>query len=168
MFLGLWITSIFFVSQSRAKALSVHLHPHAFNCQDDDVWHKLGQALGNLQAPETLYFSTSYRSYDDHGNDLVLPTPDWEERELACILSHVRQKVRVEFGVSDLRAAGEVQAIARGIRGQPTITNSNSGYKLPFEYMDSLYSALALESIRLSDRTRPKDETTLARLIPRS
>jgi hypothetical protein len=63
----------------------------------------------------------------------------------------------------------EVQAVARAIHGHPTITSFDSGYNLPYEWMGSLYSALAtlpaLESISLSisgQQARPQDESTLA------
>jgi hypothetical protein len=94
-----------------------------------------------------------------------LPNSDWGERKLARILSHMRQKVKVGLlHNSNLWTLGEVQALAQAIRGHPTITSFDSGYNLPYESMDSLYSALAtlpaLESVKLS--TPPEEETTLA------
>jgi hypothetical protein len=54
-----------FVCQSRGNVsvAAVFLQPHAvsFDGYDDDVWQKLGQAIGNLQALERLlFYSTLY------------------------------------------------------------------------------------------------------------
>jgi hypothetical protein len=63
----------------------------------------------------------------------------------------------------------EVQAVARAIPGHPAITSFDSGYNLPYESLDSLYSALAtlpaLESISFSNgrqQARQQNESTLA------
>jgi hypothetical protein len=75
----------------------VYWWPHAsFNSQDDDVWDKVGQAIGKLHALERLCITTHYyRDEDDYSNededDEVVPLgpiPDWEI--LACILRHVQ------------------------------------------------------------------------------
>jgi hypothetical protein len=163
-----------FVSQSRGNESieEVYLYPNAFYGQDDDLWDKVGIAIGNLQALERLRISTRDRTYADHHDDQVqvqvLTKPDWGE--LALILSRVRRKVRVDLDDSDLWAVGELQALARVIRGHPTITSFDSCYNFPYESMDSLYSALAtlpaLESTSLSNNSgrqaRPEDESTLA------
>jgi hypothetical protein len=150
--------SDWFVSQSQGNESIevVYLYPHAFNGFADEDWDKLGQAIGNLHALKRLSISTLA--------DKVVPNPDWER--LARILSHVRQEVSVVLNDdSDLWTVRELQALARAIRGHPTITAFNTRHNVPYGSMDSLYSALAtlpaLESVRLSDRglhTRPEAE----------
>jgi hypothetical protein len=161
-----WILNhvVIFVSQSKGNesVKQVYLRPYACNGQNDDVWDKVGQAIGNLQALELIVISP----YNDH-EDEVVPIPDWEI--LARILSHVPQKVGVRIDdFYDVWAVGEVQALARAIRGHPTITSFDCCYTLPYESMNSLYSALvtlpALESVNLSNRRlhTPEDESALA------
>lgn len=43
-----------FVSQSRGneRVNHVYLYPYSFNDHDDEVWDKVGQAIGSLQALE--------------------------------------------------------------------------------------------------------------------
>jgi hypothetical protein len=150
-----------FVSQSRGNesVKVVYLWPHAFHGHDEDGWHKVGQAVGNLQSLETLYISPLDRTNG----------PDWGERELACILSRVRPQVKVELNGLYQWPVGEVQTLARAIRGHPTIASFYSCNNLPYESTDVLYSALAtlpaLETIRLSIRgleTQSEAESTLA------
>jgi hypothetical protein len=155
-----------FVTQSRGNKSveNVHLCLHAsIDGQNDEVWYKLGQAIGNLRSLKMLGFNT--RHYDD---DQVLPNPDWGE--VACILSRVRQKVEIELYCFDRWDVGEAQALARVIRGHPTITSFKGGNSLSYESLDSFYSALAtlpaLESIVLSSgepQTRVEDESALAK-----
>jgi hypothetical protein len=155
-----------FVSQSRGNenVEEVCLCLHAlFDGRDDDVWEIVGQAISNLQALEMLHIDTrADRADDDHDGRRVVPTTSWEI--LARILSHVRQKVRVQLDDSNTWAVEEVQALARAIRGHPTIIDFDSGRNLPYESMDSLYSALAtlpaLEAVELS--VAREDEITLA------
>jgi hypothetical protein len=166
-----------FVSQSRGNKniIGLNLFPYSLDGHDDDGgWDKFGQAIGNLQSLERLRNFTRDRTYgnyddgDDEDDYEVLPNPDWGERELACILSRVRQKVRVEIGAeSDLWAVGEVQALARAIHGHPMITSFDSGgCNFLYENLDSLYSALAtlpaLESMRLSSSGLLVTESTMA------
>jgi hypothetical protein len=151
-----------FVSQSRGNDFveNVVLHPHACNGHDDEVWDKVGQAVGNLQAVDMLQISNNKNRVDDQ----IVPIPDWER--LARILSHMRQKIRLEMvNDSDVWSVGEVQALARAIsHGHPTITRFDSSNSLPHEATDTLYSALAtlpaLESVKLS--SSPEEEITLA------
>jgi hypothetical protein len=58
-----------FVRQSRGNknVLKLIFYPYSFDAfdgQDDEVWHKLGQAFGNLQALETLRIGNSHYRYD--------------------------------------------------------------------------------------------------------
>jgi hypothetical protein len=163
-----------FVSRSRGNESikEVNLCPHMFNGHDDEVWDKFGHAIGNLQALERLSIS-SYNYNDDDNNYVdeveVMPIPDWER--LARILSHVRQEVSVvlDDGDDSRWAVEEVQALARAIRGHPTITSFDSCSAFPREASDALYSALAtlpaLESVKLCTSTRQArhgDEIALA------
>jgi hypothetical protein len=80
----------------------------------------------------------------------------------------VRQSVAVTSDSdSALWTVGEVQALARAIRGHPTITSFYDSGRFPYESFDTLYSALAtlpvLESITLrASEVRQADESTLA------
>jgi hypothetical protein len=68
--------------------------------------------------------------------------PDWER--LALILTYVRRKVSVDlYDDYDVWTVGDVRALARAIRGHPTITRFESGKTFPYESVDLLYSALA-------------------------
>jgi hypothetical protein len=145
----------FFVSESRGnrRVENLYLNPYVLCGQDDEVWDKVGQTVGNLQALETLHISNR-RVHDDDDDDQEVPTPDW--RELALILSRMRQIFTVDIDDIDNSgywAIGEVQALARAIRGHPTIRRFD-GNCLPYEASDTLYSALAtlpaLEAVRLS------------------
>jgi hypothetical protein len=184
-----------FVSQSRGNKRIKYLllNPHAYIGYDDEVWDKVGQAVGNLQGLEKLHISNCTH-FDDDGDDddadsydsseseltpsispfaasmnPVASIPDWERipewERLARILSHMRQKVRVEISDHSVWSVGEVQALARAIsHGHVTIAQFVSGDRLPHKATDSLYSALAtlpaLEYVRLS--SPPEDKITLA------
>jgi hypothetical protein len=160
-----------FVSLSRGNKVVkfVYFQLHSLKSLDDEVWDKVGQAIGNLQALESLQIS----NHKFHDDDEVVPIPDWDR--LACILSHIRQKVELNLcndeddddeddDDDELWAVGEVHGLARAIRGHPTITSFDCHETFPYESMDSLYLALAtlpaLGSIRL---TAPlEDEIPLA------
>jgi hypothetical protein len=159
------------------------LVPYAFNgCEDYDVWDKVGQAVGNLQALDSLNIYTPNYHYPYlNGHDGGLSQEweilahdhaiDWEI--LARILSHVRQKINVT--ITDFLAwdPEEARLFARAIRGHPTMRRfedgRNEGDNFPYESLDALYSALAtlpaLESLVLSNggrRAQPENESTLA------
>jgi hypothetical protein len=157
-----------FVSQSRGnkEIEDVYLHPYSIHGHPNEVWDKVGLAIGNLQALETLYFSNlgaldidTLGDDDDDDDDDNL---DWGE--LACVLSHMRQNLNIGVVNSDGWAVGEVQALARAIRGHPTIRRFDCGNNLPYEASDTMYSALAtlpaLKEVRLC--SRPEDEMDLA------
>jgi hypothetical protein len=97
-----------FVSQSRGNAVVV-FYPFAVDGQDDEVWDKVGEAIGNLQVLKSLGIST-YDSDDydyDEYEQLVLNSK-WEI--LARILSHVRQNVGINLDEHDL-AVEELQML---------------------------------------------------------
>jgi hypothetical protein len=153
-----------FVSQSRGNedVEVLVLYPYEYAGQDDIFWDKVGQAVGNLKALNCLRLS----SFPNHHGD-GLPIPDGEI--LARILSHMRQKVRVDHDDSDTWGVEAVQALARGICGHPTITSFDSCFNFPFESMGSLYGALAtlpaLESVTISSSgrtSRLEDECNMA------
>jgi hypothetical protein len=152
-----------FVSQSRGNKSveDVYFCPYEFHGQDDDVWDKVGQAIGNLKALKRIHIFTHNTCHDNDNEDE--DSPNWGE--LARILSHIRQKVEVNFDDSDLWAVGELQALARAIRGHPTITGFGSCYHFPYDYMDAALATLpALESILLSTdgrHARAEDESTV-------
>jgi hypothetical protein len=116
-----------FVSQSRGNngVETVTFDVYALYGQDDEVWDKVGQAIGNLQKLKRLGISNNRDHYDD---DDEVAFFGWER--LARILSHVRQKVAVKlFNHNDndyyieMWSVEEVQGLARAIRGHPTITS---------------------------------------------
>jgi hypothetical protein len=154
-------------SQGNERVKAVAIYPYLFHGQDDEVWDKVGQAVGNMQALKVLRITTrSYRDDGDDGEDSH--NPDWEM--LARILRHIRQKVRVTLDGNGQWDAEESRSFAAAIHGHPTITcfEDSSGV-FPCEASDALYSALAtlpaLESITLSNYgpdTQPEDESALA------
>jgi hypothetical protein len=108
----------------------VRLYPYDFDGRDDDVWEKIGQVIGNLHALEKLYISnTTDRTFEEHDEETVAATSNWDR--LACILGHVRQKVRVELDGRIQWSAGDAKAVIRVIRGHPTITSFDSCDDLP-------------------------------------
>jgi hypothetical protein len=169
-----------FVSQSRGNksVAAVHLCPdESFNGHDDDVCEKVGQAIGNLQALETLRISTHTLDdshdeiyYDSDGDYVPVvprgPIPDWEI--LARILKHVRQNVTIVIDEGRLRTMEEVQPFVRAISGHPTITSFDDCGSFPYEYLDTLFSTLttlpALKSVSFgAPGASQADESNLAR-----
>jgi hypothetical protein len=165
-----------FVSQSRvnARVEEVRFWPISVDVQDDDVWDKVGQAIGNLQALKSLSVSAYSHDSDDDSDyeqarSAEMLNPDW--KILTRILSHVRQNVGIkleDYIIGEIEEV-QMQALARAIRGHPTITSFDSSFAFSYETTNSLYSALAtlpaLESIVLSSdglHTRPEDESALA------
>jgi hypothetical protein len=185
-----------FVSQSRGNEIvrEVSLYPFSIVGQvpyfvghhDDDVWDKLGKAIGNLQALDTISISIPYdtsiyeyddddeeeedfvREEDDDDEEENLAVPDW--KIVAHILSHVRQRIALVVNPHESAwCAEDARSLARVIHGHPTIRSFDGGGRFPYEAAGALYSALttlpALESIRLGNRTpraRTEDESTLA------
>jgi hypothetical protein len=166
-----------FVSQSRGNRFVevVFLTPYpSFYGQDDGVWDKVGQAIGNLQALNTLRIVTLDRLDDDFYSDEdddddnegpPGPIPDWEI--VAQILRHVRQKVQVVINDERLRTMEELQPFARAISGHPTITSFEDYGMYPYESLDFLFSTLTtlpvLESVSFrAPIVRRADESALA------
>jgi hypothetical protein len=151
-----------FVSQSRGNESieEVIFYPRTFNGHDDDLWNKLGQAVGNLQSLKRLRIQAP--DYDDE----VVQIPDWEI--LASILKYVRRRITVDFDDVVSWSAEKFKMFARVIHGHPSIYSFEGGRMIPFESMDTFYSALAtlpaLESVKLSNRglQRSRDRSTLA------
>jgi hypothetical protein len=130
---------------------------------DDEVWYKVGQAIGNLQALKRIIIHNNLFLLDQYYNDVL----DWEI--LARILSQVRQKIEID--ASKIRAwdAEESRSFARAIHGHPTITSFDNSGNFPHESLGALYSALAtlpaLGSLKLCDRrrqARPEEESATA------
>jgi hypothetical protein len=164
----IWTHIDCFVSQSRdnTRVKQVFLYPHWNYGQSNEIWDKIGQAIGNFQALETLYISNlganDINEIRDDDDDQEVSNPDWGET--ACILRHIRQAFGVYLDNSELWSVGEVQALARVIRGHPTMKKFDSGNNLLYEASDTMYSSLAtlpgLERVRLS--SLPEVEMNLA------
>jgi hypothetical protein len=165
-----WISdhSDCFVSQSQCNESieEVVLYSCLFADEDNEIWDKIGQAIGNLQALKVIHsFPTEAFSHGVEGDPEILP--DWER--LARILRHVRQKIGIHIVDQHLRTTEETSLFARAIHGHPMITSFKDSGMFPFQSLDTLYSTLAtlpaLESITLSNRglhLRAEDESTLA------
>jgi hypothetical protein len=118
-----WITSHIdcFVSQSRGnrRVECLNVYPFPVEGEDDAVWEKVGQAVGNLQSLERIEFSSRGSpdrddyDYDDY-HDEELNTLDWEI--LARILSQVRQNIVVDIEKIRGWNAEESRLFARAIR----------------------------------------------------
>jgi hypothetical protein len=153
---------------------AVHFRWCVGDDRDGEIWDKVGKAIGNLQALESLSFQCSGQGNDD------LSTITWEiwfsrlnvsyiPTILPRILRHVRQKITLSIlGVRRWNVE-ESRLLAQAIYGHPTITRFEHNQDFPYKSLDSLYSALAtlpaLESIRLhgcNQVTTPEDEYALA------
>jgi hypothetical protein len=163
----------YFVSQCRSNEridrVKLCPFPYAFGCQDDDVWDKIGLAVGNLQGLEQLHIDTNVYLDDDGDYDDEPAVPEWEI--VACILSHVRQKITLTVypPLATGWRAEDFRSFARTIHGHPTITCFEERDMYPYRSLDVFYSALAtlpaLESISLSNRGRKllrDDESNMA------
>jgi hypothetical protein len=121
--------------------------PHASFNGYDDVWDKVGQAVGNFQSLMCIQMCSNDEYDSDEDEDS--PILDWDM--LARILRHIRQSVKVAINDFHLRTIEEVQPFARAIRGNPTITSFVDRGMFPYESLDTFYSALAtlpaLESV---------------------
>jgi hypothetical protein len=163
----------YFINQSRCneRVQEVYLSLYLLVGQDIEVWDKVGQAVGNLQALSCIHISTHNYEYHYDGNEEV-PITDWEI--LARILSHVRQRITLIITPDEDEELGSAwgaencRSFARAIHGHPTLTSFEGGSRFPYECLGVLYIALstlpALESICLSNRGlhTPDDKSALA------
>jgi hypothetical protein len=140
---------------------AVHFRWHTGNDRDDEIWDKVGKAIGNLQALERL----SFQCFGQDGEDLA--TSAWEI--LARILRHVRQKITLSIDGLRRWNVEESRLFDRAIRGHPTITGFEHGKDFAYKSLDFMYSVVAtlpaLESIRLcgcNQVTTPEDESARA------
>jgi hypothetical protein len=148
-------------SEGNQSIQEVRFYPYSVDRQDDEVWDKVGQALGNLQALEDLRISISSNHEDDKDSTNL----NWEDDKdstnlnweiLAHILSHIRKKVSVFLDGERLFAAEEARSFARAIRGHNNITRfEDESGMFPYEASGALYSELAtlsaLKWVRLSN-----------------
>jgi hypothetical protein len=132
-----------FVSQSRGNESikEVYWYPYfSFDRQSDEFWGKVGQAVGNFQELKTIAISTfNFRGggseTEEEDEDPLTSNANWKVnadwKVLARILSHVRQKVRMDIGNTGVWGVNDSRLFARAIRGHHTITSFDSGYNLP-------------------------------------
>jgi hypothetical protein len=106
-----------FISQSRDDVYVQKVFwwsPASFTDQDDDVWDKVGQAIGNLQALKAFKIAPLKRDYSDDDDDDDEVIHDWEI--LARVLRHVRKRITLSVSYGErLWPIEEVQAFARVI-----------------------------------------------------
>jgi hypothetical protein len=132
----------------------VYFYGFTGNGQDDEVWDKVGQAIGNLQALETLRICSYYdEDVNEVGHTAALEI-------LVPILSHVRQKIALKINSIQRLNAEESLLFARAIRGHPEIASSAAGDNIPYEFFNALATLPALESIDLRQGTS-EDESAL-------
>jgi hypothetical protein len=112
-------------SQGNESVEVMFLNPCELDSLDDEVWEKVGRAIGNLQAFRLLIIRTPGYIADDE----VVPIAHWEI--LARILSHARQRLTsLALSVKYCSAwrAEESWSFARAIREHPTITHFVQDY----------------------------------------
>jgi hypothetical protein len=158
-----------FISQSRGNKIVQQVYLNASLNGHDDVWDKVGQAVGNLQALNALQicshdYDDDSDDEDDEDEDEDSPIIDWEI--VARILRHVRQSVTIGIENERLRTIEEVQPFARAICGHPTITGFDDSGMFPYESLETLISTLttlpALESVTFgAPEVRQSYESTL-------
>lgn len=143
-----------FASQSRVnKSIKeVKMFPYSLDGQDEHVWDKLGQSIGNLQALQKIIILKKNQ-----------PFHDWDL--LALILRHVRQNITIHFSNFHRLSRGEsfadhdymhpwsveeVQTFAQTIRGHPNITSfEDCGNESSLELYSALTTLPALQFISL-------------------
>jgi hypothetical protein len=120
------------LSQGNDTIRCVTLSPYDVDSGNYELWDKLGQGVGNLNALGVLriYLSNS------------LGEPDWEV--LARILPHIQSKIELRIMGGVIEGIEEMPAFARAIQGHPTITQFVTITAcFSFESVASLCSALS-------------------------
>jgi hypothetical protein len=146
---------------------------YSFGGQNDNVWDKLGRAIGSLQGLNGLFIALPNNYYyqgsdsDSDEDEELPPEPILAWEILAWILRHVRQNVTVGIDDERRRTIEEVQLFARAICGHPTITSFYDYGMFPYESLATVFSTLttlpALESVSFgAPEVRHADESTLA------
>jgi hypothetical protein len=133
-----------FVSQSRGNESveQVGLYSCLFTGQDDTIWDKVAQAIGNFQALGIIWISPT----EDHENSLearAVAIRDWER--LACILRHVRHKVEIRFIDGRLDTLYSTLATPPALE---SITLSNRGLHTALANPESLTELLRVSTLR--------------------
>jgi hypothetical protein len=129
-----------FVSHSRGNesitgvCLYLYGRPHY---HQDGAWDKIGQVVGNLQALKRIHILTRvhYDVNDEH--DEVIPNSEI----LACILSHVRQKITLDVTDITVWDAEEFRLFVQAIHGHTSVTGIEVESRQPLAR--TLFNALA-------------------------
>jgi hypothetical protein len=124
-----YVDSFVVESEGNDTIGSVSLFPYVGYPRSYALWDKVGQGVGNLKALAVL----NIHLYENLFNE-----PDWEI--LACILSHIQNKIELQIIGGDILGAEEMLAFAAAIQGHPSITRFQSGCS--FENAAALCSAL--------------------------
>jgi hypothetical protein len=133
------IDSFVKLSQGNTSITSVHFYPYGKE-GDDVLWEKLGKGLANLKSLEHFFILSDEERNDDD------PTPRPDFRTLAIVLPYLRQAFSLTICRRDDNvdySREEVKALARVIRGHPTIKEFNTGSDFPVDTFHILLSALA-------------------------
>jgi hypothetical protein len=134
-----------------------------------EIWDKVGQGIGNLEALETLHILVSGDPDPGSGPIEIAQQrtlkPDWER--LGYILKHLRKNIRLQVDDGSeteghLRYAVDVDSFARMLRGQPMVVRFGTWdifYRGPLGTVCAALSTLpALESVDLGHRRREDTE----------
>jgi hypothetical protein len=165
-----------FVSMTRnndmVKAADLYLYVYDDNkdAASYEIWDKVGQGIGNLEALETLHVLVSGDAtapIENTNTQQRTLAPDWER--LVYILKHLKKNIRLQ--VSDaseteqdhhLRYAVDVDAFARMLRGQPRVASfvtENMFYRGSLGTVCAALSTLpSLEAVMLGHRRRGETE----------
>jgi hypothetical protein len=126
---------------------------HALYAFRYDVWEKVAEGIGNLQALGRIVIMDS-GAVDDFEEALI---PDW--LILALILRRLRRGIHLYMQDDGLSSWNPevLPVFARAIHGQAMITGFSTGAQFPFHCLDILCSTLltlpALENVSFNDIT---------------
>jgi hypothetical protein len=124
-----------FISMTRCNEIveEVDLYLYVYDDNEDaacyDIWDKVGQGIGNLEALETLHVLVS--GDPDSGTIENDQTPDWER--LGYILTHLGKTIRLQVDDASeteghhLRYAIDVDGFSRMLRWQRMVTRFGTG-----------------------------------------